>query len=531
MSQPAIELNRPSLVGKPVKKNPLYSEYYKNRVSRKTLIWGLVLTLCILPVTAIAAFNVIVALVVLLVLLVIMLVCYRPVFGFYLMIFTVVGGEIFPTGDPISEVTSRMLTNLNAIIRGFPISATPLEFLIVLTLAMGWFHASRERKSFWLKGFTSKVWLLFLGFIVFGFLYGVLRKGEFNIALWEVRSLVHAIIAFFLANHFLEDMKRWKVLSGVMIWAVVLLMIAQLVRFGTYGFSTEGVDSLNGFNHDSALFFDILFLYFFCQLSFGAWSRHRFWAGVLLVPSLLSILISGRRAAFASLVIGFGIYLFVLYIRKRKLFFVILICTTIVAIPYTAVFWNAKEGIWAMPIRAIRSQDALPGSRDYYSDLYRKVEKYDVHQTIIWNKFFGIGFGQKFITPIPLLDLGEGFTLQDYTPHANILWVWLKIGMGGFAVFWLVQCMSLFKVAQVAKYGRDGPEMSLVALAGSGIAVFLVFAYVDIALSGSRVTIIMATFAAIIDIYYRKLQPDLDKFGAKQLTELNRPTPKDYSEL
>ncbi len=531
MSQSAIEFNSPALAGKPINKNPLYSEYYRRRVSRKSLIWGLLLALIALPVTFVAALNLIVAMVLLVVMLVVMLVCYKPVIGFYLISFIVVAAEIFPTGDPVSEISSRLLTNLNATVRGLPISATPLEFLLVLTLLMGWFHASRERKSFWLKGFSSQVWLLFLGFIVFGFVRGVTRQGEFNIALWEVRSLIHAILVFFMANHFLEDMKRWKVLSGVMIWAVVILMIAQLIRYGIVGFSTEGIDSLNGFNHDTALFFDILFLYFFCQISFGAWSRHRLWAGLLLVPAFFSVLISGRRAAFAALIIGFGIYLFVLYIRKRKLFFVVLICTTIIAIPYTAVFWNSNDGIWSMPIRAIRSQDAAPGSRDYYSDLYRQVEKFDVHQTILWNKLTGIGFGQRFFTPIPVLDLGEGFTLQVYTPHANILWVWLKVGMGGFAVFWLIQCMSLFKLAQLAKYGRDGPELGLVVLAGSGIAVFLVFAYVDIALSGSRVTIVLAIFAALIDIYYRKLQPDLDKYGGKQLTEINRPRPKDFSEL
>ncbi len=75
---------------------------------------------------------------------------------------------------------------------------------------------------------------------------------------------------------------------------------------------------------------------------------------------------------------------------------------------------------------------------DQSSDLYRQIEAYDIWYTIRSNELFGVGFGQQFLRPWQLPDISF-FVFWEYMPHNSILWIWMKMGIGGFmAMLYLI---------------------------------------------------------------------------------------------
>jgi hypothetical protein len=442
----------------------------------------------------------------------------RPFFGFCLIFFIVVFSEMFAIqGDPISGVSYLLLANL----RGVPIKATPLEIIMVATVAAGWSQARARGEKFWTSGITTKLWIGFAIAIFFGLIWGWRRGGDFNMALWELRGLTYSILIYFMASYFLRDWNRWKHLSWLFILGVFVLCINSLVRFSNIKGDLANTDSLNGFNHDTALFFSMFIMYMFAQMNFGSWKGHRFFTIALAPLVMFSLMISERRAAFAALIIAYGCYLVILFIRKRVAFFIILTFTILIGVPYTAAFWNSEGTPLGMPARAIKSQIAGQASaRDLSSDLYRLTEKFNVHYTIMQNRWLGIGFGQQFSTPVTMLNLE--YDLQLYTPHINILWIWMKIGIAGFFMFWLLNTIGLFQAAQVVKYSTAGPHLSFTLLAGFSIVIILVFGYVDIAFTSYRITTAMGIFLAIINMHYMKVLPDIEKYGGRALFSMNK---------
>ena len=120
------------------------------------------------------------------------------------------------------------------------------------------------------------------------------------------------------------------------------------------------------------------------------------------------------------------------------------------------------------------------GADDASSDLYRKTEAFNLWFTIQQNKIAGVGFGQKFLHPLPLPDISF-FEFWEYLPHNAVLWIWLKMGFLGFV-------SMLFLFARAVQHGTRSvlsvrlPEHAAVVSVGlSYVLMFLVFAWVDIA--------------------------------------------------
>jgi hypothetical protein len=123
----------------------------------------------------------------------------------------------------------------------------------------------------------------------------------------------------------------------------------------------------------------------------------------------------------------------------------------LVGIVYIVMFWNSthplaqpvqsvKSGIFAQQTESTTDPSAL--SEEYYSNLYRSIENYNLAETVKSEPLTGVGFGRKYLMPIPLATIS--FPLRDYIPHNQILWVFAKSGLIGFFLFWLffISCMG-----------------------------------------------------------------------------------------
>jgi O-antigen ligase len=123
--------------------------------------------------------------------------------------------------------------------------------------------------------------------------------------------------------------------------------------------------------------------------------------------------------------------------------------------------------------------------RDQSSDLYRLVETYNIWSTIRAMPLTGIGFGRPFIQFVPMLTLAH-WEFQFYTPHNEVLWIWLKMGIPGFVVtFWLFA----LAVARTARLLVDRAADSLLPFIVTLVSYYVMlpaFAYVDIGFANGR---------------------------------------------
>ena len=116
----------------------------------------------------------------------------------------------------------------------------------------------------------------------------------------------------------------------------------------------------------------------------------------------------------------------------------------------------------------------------------------------------GKGFGQQFTRYNTLVDL-DFFEFQYYTPHVQVLWLWLKVGLIGWVVFWLLVCGALFRLGQIVKYEQRKLYLNQATTAGMVITAIMVFAYLDISLVNTRLMTLLAISIGLLEIGYRNL--------------------------
>lgn len=483
------------------------SQYYRRRNARRlgflalaclglTIFLGLMVAKAALVAITVAAIVLMVA-----------IICRWPVVGYFISIFVVLPCEIFANPDGISTYTILPLTNLN-FYTPLPVSATPLEMVIALTLLATVIRAWFKGERFLDRGLTSVSTAIFMAFLAYGYFYGIyIKHGEAKTAQWEIRALVYLPVLYFLTLYCMKDQKLWKVLNWMLPVGISLMGAISIERLFVLQDSpgnTFYAESINGFNHETALLFVILLMWCSSKFVYGGSRVEKIVAGLLIIPAVFCIFTSGRRVAFAALAGCLIIFLATLAIRHRKAFIISVIVLILIVPPYVVAF-SKTAGPLGAAARAFSSTSAEPGSRDYNSDLYRLVEKNNVQMTIKTAPYTGIGFGQPFIRFISFIDL-QGFTLQDYTPHIQVLWLWLKVGMFGWALFWFILCTALFKLGQLVKYGKFGNQLTLALVCGFIITTIMIYSYYDLGLINTRLMTLMGVAVGLIELAYRNIQ-------------------------
>ncbi|MEI6042754.1 MAG: O-antigen ligase family protein [Chloroflexota bacterium] len=495
------------------------SQYYRKRNTRRILFLGLVCLVLTGILAKLVTSNPLIAIVLLAIILIIALIIRWPSVGYSMAVLIVLPCELFTVPDGISTYSNLPVANLNSY-TPLSISASALELILIVTILITVIKASIKGERFLDRSKTALAVGLFGGFLIFGYLWGVyVRRGDGKVAQTEIRSILFVILLYFLTIYFVRDSKMWRTLNWIYPLGLSLMAIIGILRFFTIDPAIAGpiyAESLNGFNHDTSILFVILVMWCLAKLVFGDNKGEKFIGWVLLAPAFFGIFVSGRRSAFAVLAGCIIIFLAMLFVRHRKAFIIIVIILGIIGPPYMVVF-SKVSGPLGMPARAFSSTSAAPGSRDANSDLYRTVEKNNVIMTIKTAPLTGIGFGQPFIRFIEFIDL-EGFTLQNYTPHVQVLWLWLKVGMFGWGIFWLILCSSLFKLGQVIKYGKPGLQMTLSITAGSTITSIMIYSYLDVGLLNTRLMTLLGISVGLLELAYRTIEPFQPKESHKKPT-------------
>ncbi len=427
---------------------------------------------------------------------------YRIEWGFFIFIGLVLVLDQYPIpGFESITLTVPFFQNLKEIGPLQSVSfavLNPVE-LFLLFLAIVWLVLLATRKNTMLSHIALwPIALLFLFAIGLSFAYGIWTGGDFLVALWEVRALFYFLILYFFTPQILQTRRHVEAFVWVVIAAVTVKALQGCARFVSLGFTFAGLPTLT--NHEDPVFIGTLFILLIAMSVFGAKHPQLRVLRWLLLVLIFGFVAGQRRAAYGAFfatLIGF----IILAPKKELARYVKYIIPAIILLTiYAAVFWNS-EGRFASPIRLLKTafaeQEEQAADR-YYSNLYREYERYDLAQTVKRSPIKGIGFGNMYDQPIWLESMPMPFTLRNYIPHNEFLWLLVKMGTGGFTVFCLFFTSYAFYGASVFARLKDPYLKSVCAVALLVGTAQIFVSYFDLQLTYYRNMIYFGTLMGLL---------------------------------
>lgn len=327
-----------------------------------------------------------------------------------------------------------------------------------------------------------------------GFAYGLREGGSAGIGYNEARGLVFAMVAFLITR----ECQGWgeRVVVRAAFAATSLLGAVAVMRYVLYLQNARTASPMEfWFAHETGLFLGIgVLMGLVLQLRVRG-ERARLLALAYTLLMTAALLMTGRRSAILVVAAGALIVGWMLLPRRPALLLGTGTALLLVGASYLSVYWDDNSGPLAEPARAVRSQ-VDPDPRDRSSDKYRSDERQNLEATLRAHPLFGVGFGRPFEVSVPLPEL-PFWPLQLYTPHQNILWLWLKTGAVGAAVLLGTWVLALRRcLASFARTPRDHiPAVPL--LLAAALVMYLAYARIDMALIGSRTAVPLGVILAL----------------------------------
>ena len=360
------------------------------------------------------------------------------------------------------------------------LTINPLEVVLATTIAAWVMRAAATHTWTFRRGRLLVPMLAFEVFVILGFLKGVGTGGVRNVAIFEVRPLIYLPVLYLLMTNVFTSRRQYR---RAFACAMVAVGIQSLFTIGYYRSLDPvlrgAVEDLT--EHTASVTMNVLFIFLVCLVVFHA-TRWKVWAYGVLAPTVVfAYLLSQRRAAMVGLFAGLIVMAAVLFYRRRQTFMRIVPVAAVLGLMFIAATWNLQGGL-GLPATAIKTvlfPDSL-GSVDAASDLYRNLEAYNLWFTIRASPLTGMGFGQPFLVVRPMPDISF-FEFWQYLPHNSVLWVWIKTGIFGFVSMLFLMARSVQLGARSARRVRSSDDAAVVTAALAYIAMFMVFAYVDIA--------------------------------------------------
>jgi hypothetical protein len=432
---------------------------------------------------------------------IIILSCYRLEWGFYFFIGMVLLFDQFPipgfepfTYDVLYFRNLKEITYLPTKLSEAVVN--PLELQLVLLLAI-WFVVACFKRN--LKIVRVPMWgsaaVFFLG-LIGSLAYGLRRGGDLLPALWEVRALFYLGILYVFVPQIIRTKKQVHILISVCIGAISFKAFQGIARYASLGFTFAGLPTLT--NHEDPVFIFDLILLLFGLVLFEAKTKQRTVLLWLLLPLIMGFYAGQRRATYAAIVPAIAVFIAVVPQKQRKVFLKTMTPVAAGLALYCAIFWNSESRL-ASPVRLVKTGfgvDPETAGERYYSNLYREIEKYDLARTIQDYPLLGIGFGNKYEMPLPLVKID--FPLRDYIPHNQILWIIVKTGAIGYCLFCLFLnsygCKAAFTLSKL----NDPYLKAVCAVTVAAIVNQLVVSYYDLQLTYYRNMVFLGTWMGML---------------------------------
>ena len=423
-----------------------------------------------------------------------------PVRGVYLL--TAGAGliEIFPLNFSDS-VTDRVLLFLNLNnSAGFDFPITPAEILMVTIAVVAIARGAAERQLHWPGGRLVMAYSLFMVVVLGAEVHGLLSGGDFKTSLWEIRPQVYGFVLFFLATTLVKDRNQ-------LIRLGIVFLLAESVKafVGDYRYFITLNHNL-GPSEDILAHEDSYFLGMFVTAGIVAaiWLKNRrllLLVGLMSPLALIAMLANYRRAGVYALAAAVFVIVLIAFrfqpsLRKRIGWLTIAIL--IVGALFVADAWDKQYGIQAQLVRPIRSL-VDPVARDFSSDQYRVAETANLRLTFNTSPIIGVGFGSPFLIVYPMADISKIYPLWNIIPHNSLLWIGMRMGAIGFAVFWALIGLAILQAFQVIKGTSDPLYKAIAAFAIAAIVSELVVGYADLQLDSYRNLIFLGVVLGVLN--------------------------------
>ena len=425
----------------------------------------------------------------------------RPRYGVYLMLAIV----LFFDGvslDPIMAAGRYINFSLQTTFNLSGAILIPFEMLVLLTSAMWLAHAALRRKLDYRAGFFGRPIFFFGLALLFGVVRGLVGGANFNYSFWESRFLFSLILAYVLAANTIRTRAHVRTLTTLIFVGVGLSAVEGVWRkFALINEGVLGAAQELWFSHEDVVIWGLLVMLVLAQHVFHSGPRwQRMLGPCLALVAIFTMLVSERRAGLIAVMIAFVLFTCALFTIKRKAFLLIALPAVFAGAIYMPLFWN-NAGTLGQGARAVRSI-SNPDPRDAASNAWRDLEAVNVRATIASDPLLGIGFGRPFLQVVTVPDISF-FEFWDYEAHHNILWVWMKLGALGFISFFALALSGIARSIWLAKTLHDPEFKTFAMVAMCAIVMSLIFCYVDLGLSITRIPLILGISLGTVGVLHR----------------------------
>ena len=139
--------------------------------------------------------------------------------------------------------------------------------------------------------------------------------------------------------------------------------------------------------------------------------------------------------------------------------------------------------------------------RDRSSNAWRDLENTNIDYNLQVAPITGLGFGRpySFIVAQPPID-ATGFTYWRYIAHNAIYWVWMKMGLVGFILFWnLIGSAVILGIVTFRQLHNR--YLKSLALTATGVVLMqVIFSYGDLGLTYSRSMVFLGCMLGFLAI-------------------------------
>jgi hypothetical protein len=401
---------------------------------------------------------------------------YKPRYGIYMIIFFSLVGDAnmmpwYPFLKNFSSHESIFFLQDSLIF-------SPLEVYIVFTGLSWLIRGIVQRRFDFFKGELFWPAVVFMIFITLGLVYGLGRGGNYNIALWETRSIFYMFGMLVLASNLISRREHFNHLMWLAMIALFIEGIVGIVVYSTtYHGDLSGINSLT--EHSAAIHMNTLFVFLIAAWMYHSSVPKRVILLLMTPVVLFTYVAADRRAAFISLAVAALLIFIMLFIENRKVFWLITPPLAVIGLLYCAAFWNGN-GRLAAPVQAIKSvvDQSQASLEDQASNQYRVLENMNTSFTIHNAPLTGVGFGRMFYIIVQLPDI-SGFTWWQYITHNSVLWIWMNTGIFGFmALLYLIGTTIWLGARNVFRMPR-GDLRAIALVAVLYIIMHFIYAYVD----------------------------------------------------
>jgi O-Antigen ligase len=418
----------------------------------------------------------------------------RPRIGVYAIVSLTLIGDIVTTAW--WPFTKNLSSRESILYLTDTVSVNPLEILLFVTTVSWLLQRLVDPTWRFKRGALFTPLMVFTAFVLAGFVRGkFLGSGDTRVALFEVRPLLYLPLIYILITNLLTTRRQYKLLLLLAFSSVAIQSIFALSYYRSLpDEKREVLESLS--EHSATIHMCALFVFLLALALLKCRRELRWYVACLVPPVIWAFLLSQRRAAMIALFVGVVALAAVLFHRRRRMFWFFTPAAAVVAIGYLGATWNSTGalGLPAQAVKTVLFPEQLGGA-DKSSDLYRKIEAYDLWFTIRGQPALGVGFGQKFLHPAKLPDISF-FEFWEYIPHNSVLWIWLKTGFLGFVAMLFLFGRAVQLGARSVLTVRSSEHAAIVIAGLTYVIMFLVFAYVDIAWD-VRSTVFMALAFAL----------------------------------